>query len=68
MSIIVLIVVPICWALAGKLGGLTIAASCFFSANGKRVGKRVGGWLSLLFPAAYLLAAATGLSGNAGHG
>jgi len=68
MSILVLIIVPVCWALAGKLAGLTIAASCFFSVNGKRAGKQVGGWLSLVLPTGYLLAAATGLSGNAGYG
>jgi hypothetical protein len=68
MSVILYIGLPLCWALVGKLLGLAVAASCFFSDRGRRAGQSVGRWCVPIFPLVFIALLTAGGSGNAGHG
>lgn len=68
MAIFLFIVLPVCCALLGKLVGLAVAASTFFSDNGKQLGKSISHWCVPLFPIVFLVAMAAGARGNAGFG
>lgn len=68
MSIILFIVMPLGFLLVGKLFGLAVAASCFYSESGKCLGKTVSRWCMPIFPMVYLLLLVFGGEGDAGHG
>jgi hypothetical protein len=68
MSVILYVGLPLCWALAGKLLGLALAASCFFSDRGRRAGRTVSRWCVAVFPLVFVALLTTGVSGNAGAG
>lgn len=68
MSLILFIVLPAFCVLAGKLTGLAVTASLFFSESGKQLGKAVGRWCMPVYPIILLLLMVAGARGNAGHG
>ena len=68
MTIILFIFVPLAFILLGKLCGLTVAASTFYSESGKRIGKTVSRWCMAVFPCIYVFLLVLGGEGNAGHG
>jgi len=68
MSLILFVVLPLCCLLSGKLLGLAVAASTFFSETGKDVGRTVSRWAMPLLPMIFVLAMVLGARGNAGHG
>lgn len=68
MTILLFIVMPLGWALVGKLTGLALAASLFYSERGRRLGRVVGGLCMVILPSLWIAALLIGAAGNAGHG
>src|SRR5262249_50444509 len=68
MSIFLLVVLPIGWALLGKVLGLALSAALFFNAAGNRLGRRVSRWCVPVLPGVFLVMIVWGTSGDAGHG
>jgi hypothetical protein len=68
MSVLLFVVIPMAWALTGKLLGMAVTTSCFYSARGKRAGLAVGRWCVAVFPIVYLALLLVGAGGDAGHG
>ena len=68
MSLIIFVALPLLWALTGKLLGLAVTASCFYSASGKRAGQKISRWCVPICPSLFLALMVVGDDGNAGHG
>jgi hypothetical protein len=68
MSIVLYVLVPIGWALLGKVLGWAISATCFFSARGNRIGQSVSRWCVPIFPVVIFVTLLAGAGGDAGHG
>jgi hypothetical protein len=67
MALFLFILLPLGWALTGRLAGLAFSLSAPSEA-GQRLGARLGRWCMVLLPVVHLLLLFLGLSGNAGHG
>lgn len=68
MALFLFILVPIGWALFGKLAGAALTAAYFFSPAGRRRGAAVSRIAVWLLPFVYLVAVATGGHGSAASG
>jgi hypothetical protein len=68
MSVLLVVIIPLAWALTGKLLGLAVAASYFYSARGTRAGRTISRWCVPVFPIIYLVLIFLGGSGTAGTG
>lgn len=68
MPLFLFVLIPITWAITGKLLGVALSAAFFFRVNGKRRGRRLGFWAAIMLPTCYLTIVWLGLGGNAGSG
>ncbi len=68
MSILLFIILPIGWALTGKLVGTAVAAAFLYSVRGKDLGRTIGRWCVPLLPTLYLALIIVGADGSAGRG
>jgi hypothetical protein len=67
MALFLFILLPLGWALTGRLAGLSFSLSSPSEA-GQRLGSQLGRWCMVLLPVVHLVLLFLGLSGNAGHG
>jgi hypothetical protein len=68
MSLLLFIILPALCGLLGKLLGLAVAATTFFTPAGKDLGRAISGWCVPLLPVVILVLMAAGARGNAAHG
>ena len=68
MTILIFLVIPLGFALVGKLLGLATAASFFYSEPGKRLGRTLSRWCVPILPAVDLALLLCGGDGDAGRG
>ena len=67
MALFLYVLLPLGWALTGRLAGLAVSLSAP-GERGKRLGRALGWWCAALLPALHLLLLVVGAGGNAGHG
>jgi hypothetical protein len=67
MALFLFVLLPLGWALTGRLAGLAFSLSAPSEA-GRRLGVRLGRWCMVLLPVVHSLVLFLGVSGDAGHG
>ena len=67
MGLILFILIPLGWAVTGRLLGAAVARTVT-TAAGQRLGYTLGRWCMWIFPAIFYLLFFLGVSGDAGHG
>lgn len=68
MTLFLFVFLPLLCLAAGKLLGLAVSASLFYSDAGKRIGDAVARWCMPILPIAFVLLMVAGVRGNAGYG